>query len=51
MRDIDILAPMAEKGLARAALSVTSLDHLLARKMEPRASTPGRRITALKTLH
>ena len=50
MRDIDILAPMAEKNLARVALSVTSLDGHLARKMEPRASTPSRRLLALKTL-
>jgi len=34
-RDIDILAPMAEKGLVKVALSVTTLDPVLARKMEP----------------
>ncbi len=50
-RDIDILAPMAAKGLARVALSVTSLDAHLSRKMEPRASTPTRRLAALKELH
>ena len=50
-RDIDILAPMAAKGLARVALSVTSLDAHLSRKMEPRASTPTRRLAALKALH
>ena len=47
-RDIDILAPMAAENLARAAVSVTSLDPGLARKMEPRASTPARRIEALR---
>jgi len=49
-RDIDILAPMAEERLAKAALSVTSLDPHLSRKMEPRASTPARRIEAIRQL-
>ena len=50
MRDIDIFASMAAKRLARVALSVTSLDAHLARTMEPRASTPSRRLMALKAL-
>jgi DNA repair photolyase len=50
VRDIDILAPMAAKGLARVALSITTLDPHLARTMEPRASTPARRLLALKSL-
>ena len=49
-RDIDILAPMAAQNLAKVALSVTTLDPHLARKMEPRASTPARRIEALRQL-
>jgi DNA repair photolyase len=49
-RDIDILAPMAEAGLAKVALSVTTLDRKLAREMEPRASTPPKRIEAIRTL-
>jgi len=49
-RDVDILGPMAAENLAKVALSVTSLDPHLARKMEPRASTPGRRIAAIRTL-
>lgn len=49
-RDIDILAPMAEKGLAKVALSVTTLDARLARAMEPRASTPARRMDSLRLL-
>ena len=49
-RDIDILAPMAEKGLAKVGLSVTTLDRKLARLMEPRASTPAKRLEAIKTL-
>ncbi|WP_019450738.1 PA0069 family radical SAM protein [Cupriavidus sp. BIS7] len=49
-RDIDILARMAVKGLARVFVSVTTLDADLARKMEPRASTPMRRIEAIRML-
>jgi DNA repair photolyase len=49
-RDIDILGPMAAENLAKAALSVTTLDAHLARKMEPRASTPTRRIEAIRQL-
>ena len=50
LRDIDILAPMAEQGLARAAISITTLDRRLARVMEPRAATPQRRIEAISGL-
>ena len=50
LRDIDILAEMAEMGLARVALSVTTLDRKLARSMEPRAPTPERRIEAIREL-
>jgi DNA repair photolyase len=50
MRDQDILARMAEKGLAKVALSVTTLDGKLARTMEPRASTPTRRLQTLRSL-
>ncbi len=49
-RDIDILAPMAKEGLARVALSVTTLDKGLARAMEPRAATPQRRLDAIRAL-
>ena len=49
-RDIDILKPMAEKGLVKVALSLTTLDHKLSRRMEPRASTPGKRLQALEIL-
>ena len=49
-RDIDILARMAKRNLAKVALSVTTLDAKLARSMEPRASTPARRLEALKKL-
>ena len=50
LRDLDLLAPLAEKGLVRVAVSVTSLDRKLARSMEPRAATPERRIGAIKAL-
>jgi DNA repair photolyase len=50
-RDIDILSRMAERGLAKVALSVTTLDRRLARTMEPRASTPGKRLEAIETLN
>jgi DNA repair photolyase len=49
-RDIDILARMAERGLAKVALSVTTLDRMLARTMEPRASTPTKRLEAIRQL-
>jgi DNA repair photolyase len=49
-RDIDILAPMAERNLVVVAISVTTLDRRLARAMEPRASTPERRIDAIRQL-
>ena len=49
-RDIDILAPMAKKGLVKVALSVTTLDPKLARAMEPRAATPSKRLAAIEQL-
>ncbi len=49
-RDLDILSDMARRGLAKVALSVTTLDAKLARVMEPRASTPSRRLEAMKLL-
>jgi len=50
LRDLDLLAPMAQSGLVKVALSVTTLDRLTARKMEPRAATPARRIDAIRAL-
>ncbi|SMC93702.1 DNA repair photolyase [Fulvimarina manganoxydans] len=49
-RDIDILSRMAKKGLARVALSVTTMDRRLARAMEPRAATPEKRLDAIRAL-
>ena len=51
LRDMDILAPMAAKGLARVYLSITSMDRQLARKLEPRATAPHRRLETIKLLH
>jgi DNA repair photolyase len=50
LRDIDLLASMAERGLVKVALSVTTLDASLARKMEPRASSPERRLETIRLL-
>jgi DNA repair photolyase len=49
-RDIDILAPMAERNLVQVFISINSLDNKLASKLEPRASAPHRRLQAVKTL-
>src|SRR5205809_3178165 len=49
-RDIDILARMAKRNLVKVAISVTTLDAKLARTMEPRASTPPKRLAALRRL-
>ncbi|SHO60108.1 DNA repair photolyase [Pseudoxanthobacter soli DSM 19599] len=49
-RDIDILSRLAARGLAKVALSVTTLDRRLARSMEPRASTPEKRLDAIRQL-
>jgi DNA repair photolyase len=50
LRDLDILSSMAKRGLVKVALSVTTLDRKLARAMEPRASTPDKRIETLERL-
>jgi DNA repair photolyase len=50
VRDLDILKPMAELNLVRVALSITSMDHKLSRKMEPRASTPEKRLETVRLL-
>jgi DNA repair photolyase len=50
LRDLDILARMAERDLVKVAVSVTSLDAELARAMEPRAPTPPRRLETLRQL-
>jgi len=49
-RDIDILSRMADRQLAKVAVSVTTLDRALARRMEPRAASPARRIDTIRQL-
>ena len=50
IRDVDLLAPMAAKGLVAVAISITSLDPATHRTLEPRASAPAKRLAALKAL-
>jgi DNA repair photolyase len=50
VRDIDLLSEMAKLGLVHVSLSVTSMDHILSRKMEPRASTPEKRLEAIRLM-
>ncbi len=50
LRDLDILSAMAARGIAKVAISVTTLDRKLARTMEPRASTPTKRLEAIRAL-
>ncbi|HVI52011.1 MAG TPA: PA0069 family radical SAM protein [Candidatus Sulfotelmatobacter sp.] len=49
-RDIDILGAMAAKRLASVAVSITTLDRGLHRKLEARAATPGKRLDAIARL-
>ncbi len=51
LRDLDILQTMAGKNLARVMISVTTLEREMARKLEPRAPTPARRLDAIRELH
>ncbi|MEJ2227332.1 MAG: PA0069 family radical SAM protein [Alphaproteobacteria bacterium] len=50
LRDIDLLASLASRNLVTVAISITTLDHRMSRKMEPRASTPDRRLEAIAKL-
>lgn len=49
-RDIDILAPMAAKGLVRVGISITTLDNKTSRAMEPRVPLPARRLQTIRRL-
>ncbi len=51
LRDIDLLAAMAQDGLVSVAISVTTLDPVLARRLEPRAPAPARRLAAIHALN
>jgi DNA repair photolyase len=50
LRDLDILAPMAADGLAKGAISITTLDRNLSRQLEPRAAAPHRRLQTVQAL-
>lgn len=50
LRDLDLLTELARLRLAKVAISVTSMDHKLSRRMEPRASSPARRLEAIRQL-
>jgi DNA repair photolyase len=49
-RDLDLLVPMAQKNLVQVFISITTLDHDIARRMEPRAVSPARRVRAIAAL-
>lgn len=49
-RDLDVLVPLARQGLTRVGVSVTTLDPVLARRMEPRAASPKRRLAVIRRL-
>ncbi|WP_073214796.1 PA0069 family radical SAM protein [Massilia sp. CF038] len=49
-RDLDLLAPMAAKGQAIAAITLTTLDPAISRTLEPRAAAPARRLRTIRTL-
>jgi DNA repair photolyase len=50
-RDLDLIAPMAEQKLAAVYVTITTLDAELARKLEPRAASPQRRLRTIRTLY
>ena len=50
-RDLDLLAPMAQRGLVQVMISINALDNRLASTLEPRASAPHRRMRAIANLH
>ena len=49
-RDLDLLVPLAQQNLTRASITITTLDHELSRKLEPRAASPARRLRTVRTL-
>ncbi|MBV9620387.1 MAG: PA0069 family radical SAM protein [Gammaproteobacteria bacterium] len=50
LRDLDLIAPLAQQGLAAVAVSITTLDAELKRRMEPRAAAPVARLRMLREL-
>ena len=51
LRDIDLLAPMAQQGLVTVYVSITSLDNRLSSKLEPRAAAPHTRLKTVQALY
>ncbi|SLN46430.1 Radical SAM superfamily protein [Aquimixticola soesokkakensis] len=49
-RDLDLLAPMARRGLLNVGISLTTLGTTLSRQLEPRAPTPARRLKTIRML-
>lgn len=49
-RDLDLIAPLAAEGVTRASITITTLDPELARRLEPRAASPARRLRTVRTL-
>ena len=49
-RDLDLLGPMARKNLVKVFVSIGTLDRVIARKIEPRAASPQRRVDVLRAL-
>ena len=49
-RDLDLIAPMATQHLAVVHISLTTLDETLARRLEPRAASPRRRLQTIERL-
>jgi DNA repair photolyase len=50
LRDLDLLVPMAQRRLAAVLISITTLDRELARRLEPRAAAPERRLEVIRGL-
>ena len=51
LRDLDLLKPAAELGIASVAISVTSLDPKVHKTLEPRAPAPRKRLAAVRALN
>jgi hypothetical protein len=49
-RDLDLLAPLAAQRLAAVYVTITTLDAALARRLEPRAAAPHRRLRTIRAL-
>ncbi|NIJ06424.1 DNA repair photolyase [Sphingomonas vulcanisoli] len=50
LSDLDLIAPMAARGLAAVVLSIPTIDPAIARTLEPRATRPAKRLAAVRKL-